>query len=119
MNDTLKGFVLGFAVGAASSIVLGVTLSPLASFAAWLAGISTQELVLGLALLVGTLFGIMGAVLALLFKAVGPYGGLLISVGIIAIGVLLFQPEVDALGALGIALSFMVDYNKEGSEDEA
>ena len=105
MNEALEGFLLGFPPGFLTtylfvSVPFGFFLS--------LFGVNAGAFLLVGALAVGVLFGLVGAVLALLFASLPRYGGFLLSAGMLAAGLLLFQPEIDALGFLGLMLAALV-----------
>ena len=116
MNDAVEGFVIAFPVGFGLTYLLGAGF--LSAFG-WMTALlvpDIQLLLVGLALVVGIIFGLIGLVLGLLFANLNTVERMLLSVAPLALGLLLAQPELDAVGVVGLLLTFAIAPPKADEE---
>lgn len=108
MNDGVEGFAIGFPVGFGLTYLLGAGFLSAFGLGAWLLGLKVEFILIGLALFVGLGFGLIGLVLGLLFANLNTVERVLLSVAPLALGLLLVQPELDAVGLIGFLLTFAI-----------
>jgi hypothetical protein len=105
LNRYLLAFIIGFGVGAGFSLVFGFPIIALLSFFGGLTfGLGVG---LALALVAGLIAGIIGVFIAFFYDSIPPKYRIVIALGILAVGIVTFQPEIDVVGAVGLALVWL------------
>jgi hypothetical protein len=114
MNDYLKAFIIGFGLGASVGLLFGAPFALLLS----LFGFNLAGVIGGIVVVSGLVAGVGAVLLAAIWISIPPNMRILIAVGILIFGLILFQPELDAIGLAGLALTYMVNSEEGASERE-